>query len=376
MAYMPPPRQLGTFNADPDGLGLSLKRRKKKKKAAPTGVVRKKKKKKKSLIRRIGKGLLRVAPVAAGIFLPGAGAVAVGAASGLIGRGKPKLRNVLRGAAIAGGTKLAVNAIRSGQAGRILVKGKKALGATLRGGGRVVGKLGSGAGQAIENIAKGKIGAKEAAVLGIGGVAVAIAAKKLIKGGGGDVTEEPVVPGDPGHVEPDTPVPTPVDPGDDPPPYPPSGGPVEVEPPPQTGGGTPADAFAEYKAQCESAGGTFSVKDGRPMCKLPNDAPPPTPGGGDGGPVTGPEGPPPPVEPPPVSSGPVPTAGGEVPDTATNALLPGTGDDPYRPFVDSDNDGIPDEEEAAADNKKKTLLIVAGVAAVILLTRKRRKKGA
>lgn len=359
----------GAFNADSDGLGLSLRRRKKKK-AASTGVVRKKKKKK-SLFRRIGKGLLRVAPVAAGIFLPGAGAVAVGAASGLIGRGKPKLRNVLRGAAIAGGTKLAVNAIRSGQAGRILVKGKKALGSALRGGGKVVGKLGSGAGQAIENIAKGKIGAKEAAVLGIGGVAVAIAAKKLIKGGGGDVTEDPVVPGDPGHVEPDTPVPTPT-PDDDTPPYPPSGGPIEVEPP-QTGGGTPADAFAEYKAQCEAAGGTFSVKDGRPMCKLPNDVPPPT-----GGPTPGDVGPGPDVAPPPTDAGgpPVPTAGGEVPDTATNALLPGTGDDPYRPYTDSDNDGIPDEEEAAADNKKKTLLIVAGVAAVILLTRKRRKKGA
>ena len=373
MAYMTPPRrQLGNYGTfdGADGLGLSLfKKKKKKAPAKPVGAVGvlapttpKKKKKKKSLIRRIGKGILKVAPVAAGIFLPGAGAVAVGAASGLIGRGKPKLKNVIRGAAIAGGTSLVKGAIKSGQAGRILVKGKKALGSALRGGGKVVGKVASGTGDAISNIAKGKIGAKEAAVLGIGGAAVAIAAKKLIGGGGGETTDEPIVPGDPGTVEPTTPIPVDEGPG----PYPAPEGPVPVPMPP----------IPTAKDKCEAAGGTFDAE--RMVCIMPNGSPPPQTGGGYPGDAGGGDGPVPGPTPSPVdtpTAGQIPTAGGTVPDTATGALFPGSGGDSYTPpFVDTDQDGIPDEEEAAQDDgKKKALLIAAGIAAVIILTRKKRK---
>lgn len=384
MAYMlertrPTLGDYGTFDAynSPDGLGLRIFKKKKKKAAPKSGVAPvvgapKKRKKKKSLLRRVGKGLLKVAPVAAGIFLPGAGAVAVGAVSGAIGRGKPKLKNIIRGAAIAGGTKIVANAVRSGQAGRILVKGKKALGSALRGGGKVVGKVASGTGDAISNIAKGKIGAKEAAVLGIGGAAVAIAAKKLIGGGGGEVTDEPVVPGDPGTVEPTTPIPVDEGPG----PYPAPEGPT---PTPYTPGPTdegPGDPNELKRRQCEAMGGTYDPV--RQVCKLPQTGggyPGDATGGGGGG--DGPSGPVPGPTPSPTdtpTAGQLPTAGGTVPDTATGALFPGSGGDAYTPaFPDADGDGIPDEEEAKDDGKKKALLIAAGIAAVIILTRKKRK---
>ena len=375
MAYMTPPRQqlgdYGTFDTfdGPDGLGLRLfKKKKKKAPAKPAGAVgvlaplapKRKKKKKKPLLRRIGKGILKVAPVAAGIFLPGAGAVAVGAASGLIGRGKPKLKNVLRGAAIAGGTSIVKGAIKSGQAGRILVKGKKALGVALKGGGKVVGKVASGTGDAISNIAQGKIGAKESAILALGGGAVAVAAKKLIGGGGGEVTDESMAPGDPGTVDAGTPVPLDEGPG----PYPPSGMPP----------------IPTAKEKCEEAGGTFDPV--RMVCVMPNGSPPPQTGGGYPGTTDeGGQGPVPGQVPSPVdtpTSGQIPVAGGTIPDTATGALFPGSGGDTYTPgpFTDTDQDGVPDEEEAKAESKKKALLIAAGIAAVVILTRKRGKKGA
>lgn len=359
MAYLAEPRvQLGYVGTFDDGLGA--RKRKPKKKKRPSRFKR--------VLKRVGKIALKAAPIVGGIVAGPVGGLVIGGASGAIGRGKPKLRNILRGAAIGGATGFVA---RTPLGKKVLVKGKSAAGKLLKAGGRGVKRLGKGVGSGVKNIAKGKIGPKEVAILaGAGGLAAATLGKKLLKDRQADnlPIETPE-----GPLPPDvTPPGLPPDEGPGPYPGPDGPGPIEVEPPPQTGGGTPGDVFAEYRAQCEAAGGTFSVKNGRPMCKLPNDAPPPTPG--PEGPPSPPTGGPTPgdIDVPP-AGGPVPTAGGEVPDTATNALLPGTGDDPYRPFVDSDNDGIPDEEEAAADNKKKGLLIVAGIAAVILLTRKKRK---
>jgi hypothetical protein len=315
MAYMTQP--LGTFNGNP-GLGLRIGKKKKKKAPArvvgaiaPVAAPKKKKKKKKSLIRRIGKGLLKVAPVAAGIFLPGAGAIAVGAASGAIGRGKPKLKRILRGAAIAGGTKIATNLIRSGQAGRILVRGKNALGAALRGGGKVVGKVGSTAGHIIENISKGDIGPAEGAVIGAGGGAAVLAAKKLFKkrGNGGDEQEGPAPP----YIDDVAP------PGTIPPPYEPGPGP-----------------------------------------ELPSGPLPPEPSA-----------PPSPTETP--TAGTIPTAGGEVPSTAAGAMFPGSGGDRFAPAASLSPEEEAQGEVADDDGKKKMLLIALGIGAVLLIASKKKR---
>lgn len=83
-------------------------------------------------LKGIGKGLLKVAPIAAS-FIPGVGPLAaagIGAAAGAIGKGKPKLSNILGGAAAGAGGALAKGAMGAGAVGGAAKSG--GLGGALR----------------------------------------------------------------------------------------------------------------------------------------------------------------------------------------------------------------------------------------------------
>lgn len=285
----------GTF----DGFGA-----KKKKKKKPSRFKR--------ILKKVGKVALKAAPIVAGLTLGPVGGIAVGAAAGAVGRGKPKLKRILRSAAYGG----AAGLVRTGQAGRILVKG-----------GKIAAKLAKRGGRIVSKIPKEVIGG---GVIGAGGGAVVDLIQKRRKR---QMPDEPLTPEE-----------SPID----------SGGPViDVSTPQQ---------------ECFANGGIWT----RSGCVFPPtpQGTLPTNGGVDA------EGPLPQAAPPPgtepaspvdtPTSGQLPVAGGTIPGPATGAIMPGSGGEQFRPSAEEE--ALPEEE---AKKPNVAILLAAGVAVLILLNKKK-----
>lgn len=297
MAYMnggsalgAPLADYGTFNG---WVGLAAPKKKKKR-----GFFRKVGR----VAKKVGKVALKAAPIVAGLTLGPAGGVVVGAASGAIGRGRPKLKRILRGAAYGG----AAGLVRTGQAGRILVKGAKAAARLAKAGGRIVSK-----------IPKEVVGG---GVIGAGGGAIVDVIQKRRKR---QMPDEPLTPEESGPI-------------------------IDTSTPQQ---------------ECEARGGIWTrsgcVMTGPPPRPLPPDLT--TNGGGEGptpqaAPSPG-EAPPSPTETP--TSGQLPVAGGLIPGPAVGAVLPGTGGEQFAPTT---------QEDVVEPAKPNTaLLVAAGIAVVVLV---------